>query len=76
MYEADEDDMVIGETRQISKQGSPDNKRKIEVRYELKVNTIVDDITKYRLNWKKRRISKFMRKMMTLEYLAQFECEI
>jgi hypothetical protein len=30
MYEADEDDMVIGETRQIAKHGSPNNKSKKE----------------------------------------------
>jgi hypothetical protein len=30
MYEADDDDIVIGETRQIAKHGSPDYKGKKE----------------------------------------------
>jgi hypothetical protein len=42
----------------------------------LKVNNIADDISDYRLSWKKRRVSNLMRNKMTLEYLAKFECEI
>jgi hypothetical protein len=47
--------------------------KKKEVRYELKVNNTADDITDYRLNWKKEKKLNLLRNKMTLEYLAKIE---